>query len=188
MIYKSTPIYTFLFVFPPASYGAFFDKDIHLLTIQNGLADNTVNCIYKDWDGFMWFGSENGISRYDGKNIRNFGKEKIYLSISEITEISDYCMGIVANYFLSCFNRKTETFIPIVNAADSSAVRALHLLSAENDFLWVLTDKKLILYKQTEIYDKRGRVASIVLRMEKEYTYLLEEDGERFSVFLLFFG
>ena len=31
---------------------AFFEKDIRVLTMQNGLADNTVSCIHKDRDGF----------------------------------------------------------------------------------------------------------------------------------------
>ena len=37
---------------------AFFDKDIRLLTMRDGLADNTIPCIYKDEDGFMWFGTD----------------------------------------------------------------------------------------------------------------------------------
>ena len=43
---------------------AFFDKDIRLLTMRDGLADNTIPCIYKDEDGFMWFGTDDGLSRY----------------------------------------------------------------------------------------------------------------------------
>ena len=31
---------------------AFLNRDVRLLTIQNGLADNNVNCIHKDKDGF----------------------------------------------------------------------------------------------------------------------------------------
>ena len=38
---------------PLVSVYAFFDKDIRLLTMQDGLADNTVSCICKDADGFM---------------------------------------------------------------------------------------------------------------------------------------
>lgn len=38
--------------------------------MRDGLADNTIPCIYKDEDGFMWFGTDNGLSRYDGKRFR----------------------------------------------------------------------------------------------------------------------
>lgn len=65
---------------------AFFEKDIRVLTMQNGLADNTVSCIHKDRDGFMWFGTDNGLSRYDGKNIKNFGSDSLYMKVFHISE------------------------------------------------------------------------------------------------------
>ena len=58
---------------------AFFDKDIRLLTMQDGLADNTITSIYKDDDGFMWFGTSNGLSHYDGRSIRNFKPTEGYV-------------------------------------------------------------------------------------------------------------
>jgi ligand-binding sensor domain-containing protein len=36
-------------------------------TAKHGLADNTVNAIFQDRDGNMWFGTGSGASRYDGK-------------------------------------------------------------------------------------------------------------------------
>lgn len=68
-----------LFAFCHTSGYAFFEKDIRVLTMQNGLADNTVSCIHKDSDGFMWFGTDNGLSRYDGKNMKNFGPDNNYV-------------------------------------------------------------------------------------------------------------
>ena len=62
-------IILFISSYPLTSAYAFFDKDIRLLTMQDGLVDNTVTSIYKDEDGFMWFGTDNGLSRYDGKTM-----------------------------------------------------------------------------------------------------------------------
>jgi len=36
---------------------------------DDGLADNTVRVIHRDRDGIMWFGTESGASRYDGKEF-----------------------------------------------------------------------------------------------------------------------
>jgi len=41
-------------------------------TRANGLAGNMVYCATQDRDGFIWFGTENGASRFDGKNFVNF--------------------------------------------------------------------------------------------------------------------
>ena len=35
------------------------------LSVQNGLSQNTVNAILQDRQGFMWFGTKDGLNRYD---------------------------------------------------------------------------------------------------------------------------
>ncbi|MDE7397785.1 MAG: response regulator [Muribaculum sp.] len=37
-----------------------------------GLSSNNVKCIYQDSYGFMWFGTKNGLNRYDGKVIQSY--------------------------------------------------------------------------------------------------------------------
>lgn len=52
--------------FVPAQVSSlYFDR----LTIQNGLSHNKVNCIIRDQRGFMWFGTDDGLNRYDGHNF-----------------------------------------------------------------------------------------------------------------------
>ena len=36
------------------------------LSIADGLSNSTVNCILKDSRGFMWFGTNDGLNKYDG--------------------------------------------------------------------------------------------------------------------------
>ncbi|MFR9578929.1 MAG: two-component regulator propeller domain-containing protein, partial [Rikenellaceae bacterium] len=40
--------------------------------IQQGLSHNTVNSIVQDNNGFMWFGTRNGLCRYDGYSIATY--------------------------------------------------------------------------------------------------------------------
>jgi len=40
-------------------------------TIEDGLAGNAVRYIHRDPDGVMWFATESGVSRYDGKGFIN---------------------------------------------------------------------------------------------------------------------
>jgi ligand-binding sensor domain-containing protein len=39
----------------------------NILRTENGLSHNKVNCILQDKRGFIWFGTEDGLNRYDGK-------------------------------------------------------------------------------------------------------------------------
>lgn len=42
------------------------------ITTQNGLNHNSVNAIIQDASGYIWFGTENGLHRYDGIDIKIF--------------------------------------------------------------------------------------------------------------------
>ena len=51
-------------------------QDINLrfqhITSEQGLSQNTIGCILQDSRGFMWFGTWNGLDRYDGYNFLVF--------------------------------------------------------------------------------------------------------------------
>ena len=40
--------------------------------VENGLAGSTVYCSFQDKDGYIWFGTETGLSRFDGTHFKNF--------------------------------------------------------------------------------------------------------------------
>ncbi|MCE8709923.1 response regulator [Bacteroides fragilis] len=164
---------------PVVSGYAFFDRDIRLLTMQDGLADNTITSIYKDRDGFMWFGTNNGLSRYDGKLIKNFSSSPAYMYVSEIVEMSDRYLGVIAGNTLYCFARSLEKFIPIVHATDYSSVHVSHLLPIDNNSFWGLSGNKLYLYTQEEVKNEKGEVVQIKLKCEKQYKDLIDS-GDNF--------
>jgi len=41
-------------------------------TTHDGLVQMQVACIYQDRDGYMWFGTKNGASRFDGISFKNY--------------------------------------------------------------------------------------------------------------------
>ncbi|MEM9529270.1 MAG: two-component regulator propeller domain-containing protein, partial [Bacteroidota bacterium] len=38
-------------------------------TSEDGLSENHVNCIHQDASGFMWFGTFDGLNRFDGYEV-----------------------------------------------------------------------------------------------------------------------
>lgn len=42
------------------------------ITVEDGLSQNAVTCILQDAKGFMWFGTQDGLNRYDGYNFKIF--------------------------------------------------------------------------------------------------------------------
>lgn len=43
---------------------------VKFLDISDGLSNNSVTTIYQDSDGYMWFGTYDGLNRYDGYNFK----------------------------------------------------------------------------------------------------------------------
>ena len=42
------------------------------ITISDGLSNNIINTIYKDKRGFIWLGTQTGLDRFDGINMKSF--------------------------------------------------------------------------------------------------------------------
>ncbi len=62
----------------------FPEPEFEHLTIADGLPENSVSCILQDHLGYMWFGTQNGLVRYDGYSMKIFQPDSNdSLSISE---------------------------------------------------------------------------------------------------------
>lgn len=68
---------------------------------NNGLAGNTVYCIDQDAKGYLWFATDNGLSRYDGKFFKTF-TTKDGLPDNEVLKIFSDSYGRV---WISTFNK-----------------------------------------------------------------------------------
>ncbi len=64
-------------VFSPPVRGAAPEPTLRFetLSVQHGLAQESVLSIVQDRDGFMWFGTQSGLSRYDGYRFVNYRSE-----------------------------------------------------------------------------------------------------------------
>lgn len=51
---------------------SYANPPIKYLGIEHGLSNNAVNSIFQDQEGFMWFGTYNGLNRYDGSNFVHY--------------------------------------------------------------------------------------------------------------------
>jgi signal transduction histidine kinase/ligand-binding sensor domain-containing protein/DNA-binding response OmpR family regulator len=93
---------------------------ISQLTTKDGLSQNTIDCIVKDSRGFMWFGTWNGLNRYDGYNFLVYKKESNVNSISSnfIHSISEDRKGnlwIATRNGLNLFDFKKDIFTRYFN-------------------------------------------------------------------------
>ena len=100
------------------------------LGVKDGLSQSAVNCIFQDRQGFMWFGTQDGLNRFDGYSFTVFKHNpEVPASISDnfIVSIREDSSGTL--WFgtlnnpktLDRFDRRTETFSH--HASDSVDLR-----------------------------------------------------------------
>ena len=87
------------------------------LEVSDGLSNNSVNTIYKDRDGFMWFGTTAGLNRYDGYTFKVYQHAEDELGslpdnyITDIVEMPDgrFWINTARGYVL--FDKERDCFI-----------------------------------------------------------------------------
>ncbi|MFH1853479.1 MAG: two-component regulator propeller domain-containing protein [Candidatus Neomarinimicrobiota bacterium] len=109
-----------------------FDK----LTIEQGLSQNSVFCIIQDNQGFMWFGTEEGLNRFDGAD---------YLIYSAVPGAENSLSGNTIYYLLE--DRRGDLWVAVygygLNRFDRTRNRFIHYrhdpedsTSLASDFVW----------------------------------------------------
>jgi len=87
------------------------------LSSDDGLSQNFVSCIIQDQKGFMWFGTKDGLNRYDGHAFIVYQHDPFdttTISDNFITALLEDTRGYIwvgtLNGGLNIFDRETETF------------------------------------------------------------------------------
>lgn len=84
------------------------------LSSKQGLSSNIVSKILKDKYGFIWFATDDGLSRYDGKSFTIYRKNTSNITSNEILELYEDKNGnlwIGTGAGLVRYSRKTDSFI-----------------------------------------------------------------------------
>ncbi|MFN9709819.1 MAG: two-component regulator propeller domain-containing protein, partial [Bacteroidota bacterium] len=88
-------------------------------TVNNGLSQNSISCIYQDTEGIVWIGTQDGLNRFDGYFFKIYKhKEKDPHSISDQFILSIHEDGannliIGTRNGLNLFDKKTDRFMNI---------------------------------------------------------------------------
>lgn len=106
-----------LIVFSLSAYSQ--DYPIKFLDISDGLSNNSVVTIYQDSDGYMWFGTYDGLNRYDGYNFKvyrnriNDKKSLLFNTIYHIEGDSKKNIWIAGSKGACVYDKTSASFHPV---------------------------------------------------------------------------
>ncbi len=123
------------------------------LTIEQGLSQNSVISICQDHEGFLWFGTYDGLNRYDGYQFKIFindAKDSTSLiqnAVRDIYEDSYNVLWIGTEEGLCKYSNEKENFTNFVtdvhNPKSISNNRIRKIYEDKNRVLWISTENGL---------------------------------------------
>jgi hypothetical protein len=94
-------------------------------SVDNGLSENQILCMMQDRKGIMWFGTYDGLNKFDGYTFRCFkgrDNQKYKMSNFRIDKVKEDNQGFVwivtTDNKIYRFNPYTESFLPIPQYLD----------------------------------------------------------------------
>ncbi|MCF0049082.1 hypothetical protein LXM25_03365 [Dyadobacter sp. LJ53] len=116
-----------------------------LLSIENGLASHEVFCGLQDSAGFLWFGTRNGLNRYDGQHSLLFTRQRDRLQENKVVQLAkDDANRFFILYGSSGFQLIANGKVDIMDAT-TQRIQTLtaafpNLPFKEKDVYWVAND------------------------------------------------
>ncbi len=123
-----------------------FNPDFKHITIEDGLSQGTVFAILQDSQGFMWFGTEDGLNRYNGYEFTIFKNDPTDSTslhnnfVTALLEDEEGYIWIGTIQGLSRYNPRTENFLQI-DQPKLADVYVNNLSQDQAGAIWIATLK-----------------------------------------------
>jgi ligand-binding sensor domain-containing protein/signal transduction histidine kinase len=130
--------------------GGLSPAEFERISIEQGLSESSVWCIWQDRQGFMWFGTEDGLDKYDGRVFtvyKHAPEDRNSLSQNKIRAIYEDHLGVLwvgtasvgLNQFDSESGRFTRYQHEAANPASLSNDAVTAIFEDDQHVLWIGT-------------------------------------------------
>ncbi|BAX78861.1 sensor histidine kinase [Labilibaculum antarcticum] len=113
--------------------------------VEDGISQSEIKCIFQDSEGYLWFGTQNGLNKFDGYSFKNFfydPTDKQSLSNNWIYDITEDRQGNIwlgTKEGLNCYNKRTGEFTLVPHKLNDSIVpdNFVYGTLADDNFIYI---------------------------------------------------
>jgi ligand-binding sensor domain-containing protein/serine phosphatase RsbU (regulator of sigma subunit) len=139
--------------------------DFTVFTTKNGLPSSNINAIYQDNKGFVWFGTDAGLAKFDGKQFNTITKDDglIDNNITAIAEDKKNGIWVGTAEGISVINGKKITNYTTTNGICDNLIR--HIFVDKDNNVWIATDNGLSQFdgKKFNTFNKTKGLSSDII-------------------------
>lgn len=151
------------------TYTISYGSNIRNITNRHGLTNSAVLSISQSADGFMWFGTCDGLNFYDGINVYPFeltsSSELAGNLIESILATDDNKLWVMTNYGVNCIDTRTSEVTSFDEFTNSRIMR-----KSVDDYIFVANSEGRVSYYKEGITDCFTPLGDVV----KEKNVLLD--------------
>lgn len=178
-VIKVLAIFLYAILFTFNSFGQSDNIEFDHYSTSNGLSNGYINSILQDSKGFMWFGTVNGLNRFDGITFKTYYfdlNDSTTIPGSGVTSFIEDSIGniwVLTTNGLCVYDRKKDNFLRKKISVKGQLLNDFYLNTSYIDkkgFLWIATGNNGI-YK-FNLHDNSDNSKKII----NAEIYLLNED------------
>lgn len=169
----------------------FAQPNVNVTTV-NGLSQNTINSLYKDHYGFMWFGTQDGLNKYDGYKVTVYKHNINNPHSLPANHITSICEDKEGNLWVgtrtegvSRYDRSRNVFLNFKSSASNSGSISNNIITTlykdKRSNLWVGTANGLNLFdKPSGKFKKFMSISGDINTLsDNNITAIFEDDNQR---------
>lgn len=171
-----------------------WESELSVLNMNDGLSDNNIHFISKDETGFMWFGTSDGLNRYDGHMFKSFRcSEPSRQHIQKIHPLDKDFLLLQSAEGLKLFDKRNERFVVVCGRNEKRSLHLTDWVFASPAQGWGIREDGLYRIDFSDA-DVKGDTVFVAVSMKKHFpgsilamtclsengegAYVVSEDGD----------
>ena len=130
------------------------------ISVKDGLAESTVKVIFEDHNGFIYFGTENGLDVYDGYGFTNYQMNSfdeaslLGNKVSSIHEDSNHMIWVGSDLGVSLFDPSKREFSRPIDAGEEELVDSETIIDDSEGNIWIKLKDEGVIYQYNTASDE----------------------------------